>query len=187
MVDGALASLLVCHSKRHHPDVFDFSSRVPTWAESSLFPWRAQTAARVNDVIAGCAVQSALVPASNVCQLTPALQVLARHCSESRASRVGLKAYQRNASVTVFEEIADSSDPGAVYSATSNPTRQCRVCEPSPKKLDMDLQQTCIETSRGRQSFIMQSVSALRSSSSIQTSTESDAKRHSTSGEKHEV
>jgi hypothetical protein len=59
------------------------------WAESGLFPWQAQTAARVNDVIAGCAVQSALVPASVVCQPSPALQVLAQRCSESRASGVG--------------------------------------------------------------------------------------------------
>lgn len=89
MVNGAVALLLGCHSKRHDPDVFGSSSGVPPWTESSSYPWQAQTGARVNDVIAGCTVQSALVPASDVRQLSTAMQVLAQHCSEPRASRVG--------------------------------------------------------------------------------------------------
>lgn len=62
--------------------------RVPPWAELSLFPWRAQTASRVNDVIAGCAVQCAPWYLLQCLSTITRLQVLARYCSESSASRV---------------------------------------------------------------------------------------------------
>ena len=59
----------------------------PHWAESSLFPWRAQGAARVNDVIAGRVVQSALVPASSSVNYPPTLQVLAQSTANQELAR----------------------------------------------------------------------------------------------------
>ena len=63
----------------------------PHWVELSLFPWQAQSAARVNDVIAGRTVQSALVPALSSINYSPALQVLAESHSKSRASSVDVR------------------------------------------------------------------------------------------------